>query len=207
MSRDDHNEGARVAAEGRDPEWNKPWPRPSESSEEYQQRVEDFERGYFQTVGQRDGAEGRTLKSESTYRLLDLDHNQMRDDAYQSGRANGGRHRPSEGDTEAGSSSVFDDASDDEPQEEEIDSSLGFSRDYLVSTVTHSKPKSDPSESSAKFAYGALAFLGLMIVLGATAEPKRDSGKEEDFGSRVACAVMVFGVLLFIALVAACFLK
>lgn len=92
MSFDDDNDkanrdGARDGADGKD--YSEPLPRPFESDEHYQARKDSYRGGYFNAAGQKDGTEGRWIRSTSTSKFgQSFDEWQQNDRQYRAGYEN-----------------------------------------------------------------------------------------------------------------------
>ncbi|AOS83284.1 hypothetical protein BIU88_03475 [Chlorobaculum limnaeum] len=92
-----HNQGEKDAADGKDR--SKPWPIPFESDESYQARCNAYDRGYFHTTGQVDGANLKWTKSTPTTRLFESETDKLRESAYRKGYESGARAPRSKGDS------------------------------------------------------------------------------------------------------------
>ena len=82
--------GRREGAEGKDRELNSPFPYPGESSEHYEARQAAYDDGFFQSIGEKDGASGAFLKSDSGYRVFESEKsNKAREKSYSYGYKKG----------------------------------------------------------------------------------------------------------------------
>lgn len=151
-----HNQGEKDAAEGKDR--SKPWPRPFESDESYQARCNAYDKGYFHTTGQKDGAVLKWTKSSPTTRFLEsAETDKLRESAYRKGYESGARTPQSNNDPDADSQASMS-------SETTISSSRSYSGYYSGST-SYPVGSSSAGRRNASWLILCLgAFIGAVIL-------------------------------------------
>lgn len=152
----DHNKGAADAAQGKDR--SPPIPMPWESDSKHRERVEAYDKGFYHTHGEQDGANHSWTKSYPTtlFVIGDEGNDRVREDAYRKGRQNGSSHPP-----EAHSSSGDDGDVESSSFVGSSDNPEGNDGSYEYCSGT--PPSSSPVQSER--AIGGYIGLGIIFFL------------------------------------------